>query len=52
MIGFYGHVNGSNGITFPDLGTNSTNLHHGFVRVHELDGSVYSVYTALEIWWK
>lgn len=31
---------------------NSTDLHDGFVRVHELDGSVDPVDTALQIWKK
>lgn len=27
-------------------------LHHRLVRVHQLNGSVDSVYTALQIWWE
>lgn len=27
-----------------------SHLHHGFVRVHELNGPVDSVYAALQVW--
>lgn len=37
------------GVKYADFVRSCTNLHHSFVRVHELNGSVYSVDTALQI---
>lgn len=40
------------GFLYCSLQKSAAHLHHRFVRVHKLNGSMDSGYTALQIWWE